>query len=910
MNKLFQKLLTDTSKTIKEVTAPEILTDDGDAYSTLSKPTVLLEARCFNDKQINERKCRQLLARLVYLINQGEKFTESESTNLFFSITKLFQSENNDLRRMIYLIIREMAHESSIYIITASLTKDMNSKVDLFRMNALRLTPIIIEPQYLIQSERYIKQAIIDKNPAIACSALMAGVHLYPQNAEFVKKWTNEIQEKLNTQSPATHYHALILMREIRKQDKNSFLKILVNLSKDGGSNGIAAVQLIRFIREFVLSGELDSQNERAFVDFLNKQLHKSSDMVVFEAAKTLCEFKSLPNKELASTISVLNLFLNSASSINKFAALRIINKLISNPARISLITNNTEIENLLRDNNKSLSAFAISILLKVSKEESVEQLLGQIQEYISEASDEFKIDIVSSVKALAKKHPKKYKIIINFLASCLKNEGQYEFKSAVVSCLESVIQEIPESKELGLFTLVEFIEDCQYSVLQIQIMNLLAREASNILYPAKFVRLINNRVVLENADIRAAAVTTLGKFALEKHQLIPDVRAIISQALEDTDNEVRGRALYYIEEMDKIEQGESTKLSALKLSQDEVDQIEVFLQQNLSNLQRSSDPEALDITNIVNFIKENNIQITAKKEPAKKRGVQESAVELDNAAVAERAPTENAQFKKYQQMFSSSPHFEDIGQLRMVHDEKLITDAKAEYPVKLRKIFFDDYMVLEFSVSNALENSALSAVTVDLQFDSELLKTVQVLSINQIKTGESASIFVTLAKHPEYKIVTVSISSFLKFKITEFAADGKTKQAEYDDEYQLDDFQITVADYIQPVALPVDRSFDSVWKSLQGTEQDASYQLEYKTLDAAIKGLIKHFGMNVCDNSDVINMENKVHSLKLSGLYLGHEELLLNALIGFQPDRGCLMKLKAKSPDEALTASILECVN
>jgi len=59
---------------------------------------------------------------------------------------------------MIYLIIREMRHEYSIYIITASLTKDMNSKVDLFRMNALRLTPIVIEPQYLIQSERYIKQ--------------------------------------------------------------------------------------------------------------------------------------------------------------------------------------------------------------------------------------------------------------------------------------------------------------------------------------------------------------------------------------------------------------------------------------------------------------------------------------------------------------------------------------------------------------------------------------------------------------------------------------------------------------------------------------------------------------------------------------------------------------------------------
>jgi len=50
-----------------------------------------------------------------------------------------------------------MQHEPSIYIITESLRKDMNDKVDLFRMNALRLAPVILESQYLIQSERYIK---------------------------------------------------------------------------------------------------------------------------------------------------------------------------------------------------------------------------------------------------------------------------------------------------------------------------------------------------------------------------------------------------------------------------------------------------------------------------------------------------------------------------------------------------------------------------------------------------------------------------------------------------------------------------------------------------------------------------------------------------------------------------------
>ena len=33
--------------------------------------------------------------------------------------------------------------------------------------------------------------------------------------------------EKLSSKSSTTHYHALILLKEIKKQDKNSFLKVI-----------------------------------------------------------------------------------------------------------------------------------------------------------------------------------------------------------------------------------------------------------------------------------------------------------------------------------------------------------------------------------------------------------------------------------------------------------------------------------------------------------------------------------------------------------------------------------------------------------------------------------------------------------------------------------------------------------
>jgi coatomer protein complex subunit gamma len=64
--------------------------DEGDILKTITKNGVLMESRTFNDSQLIPKRCRSLLAKIVYLINQGEKFSESESTTLFFSITKLF----------------------------------------------------------------------------------------------------------------------------------------------------------------------------------------------------------------------------------------------------------------------------------------------------------------------------------------------------------------------------------------------------------------------------------------------------------------------------------------------------------------------------------------------------------------------------------------------------------------------------------------------------------------------------------------------------------------------------------------------------------------------------------------------------------------------------------------------------
>jgi coatomer protein complex subunit gamma len=120
-------------------------------FQGLDKATVLQETKIFSDANIvtkHPKKCCQLITKLLHILTQGEPFTSTETTDVFFGVTKLFQSKDANLRRMMYLFIKEVAEATAadeVIIVTQSLTKDMSSDVDLYRANAIRVLCRIID---------------------------------------------------------------------------------------------------------------------------------------------------------------------------------------------------------------------------------------------------------------------------------------------------------------------------------------------------------------------------------------------------------------------------------------------------------------------------------------------------------------------------------------------------------------------------------------------------------------------------------------------------------------------------------------------------------------------------------------------------------------------------------------------
>jgi coatomer protein complex subunit gamma len=97
--------------------------------------------------------------------------------------------------------------------------------------------------------ERFIKQSIVDRNPAVAAAALVSSLHMFGLNKEVVKRyrralmvcpilttlhtydhnyrWANEVQEAISSKGPSAQYQALGLLYLMRSHDKIALIKMV-----------------------------------------------------------------------------------------------------------------------------------------------------------------------------------------------------------------------------------------------------------------------------------------------------------------------------------------------------------------------------------------------------------------------------------------------------------------------------------------------------------------------------------------------------------------------------------------------------------------------------------------------------------------------------------------------------------
>nr|XP_023895673.1 coatomer subunit gamma [Quercus suber]POE57117.1 coatomer subunit gamma [Quercus suber] len=871
--------------------------DDEAEYSPflgIEKGAVLQEARVFNDPQLDPRRCSQVITKLLYLLNQGESFTKVEATEVFFAVTKLFQSRDIGLRRMVYLMIKELSPSADeVIIVTSSLMKDMNSKTDMYRANAIRVLCRITDGTLLTQIERYLKQAIVDKNPVVASAALVSGIHLLQTNPEIVKRWSNEVQEAVQSRAALVQFHALALLHQIRQNDRLAVSKLVTSLTRGTVRSPLAQCLLIRYTSQVIRESGSTQTGDRPFYDFLEGCLRHKAEMVIFEAARAITELNGVTSRELTPAITVLQLFLSSSKPVLRFAAVRTLNKVaMTHPMAVTNC--NIDMESLISDQNRSIATLAITTLLKTGNESSVDRLMKQITNFMSDIADEFKIVVVEAIRSLCLKFPLKYRSLMNFLSNILREEGGFEYKKAIVDSIVILIRDIPDAKESGLLHLCEFIEDCEFTYLSTQILHFLGIEGPKTSDPSKYIRYIYNRVHLENATVRASAVSTLAKFGALVDSLKPRIFVLLRRCLFDSDDEVRDRATLYINTLG----GDGSVVETDKDVKDflfgSLDLPLVNLETSLKTYEPSEEP--FDINSVPKEIKSQ--PLAEKKAPGKKpTGL--------GAPPAAPISTVDA----YEKLLSSITEFANFGKLFKSSAPVELTEAETEYSVNAVKHIFDSNVVFQYNCTNTIPDQLLENVTVIVD-SSEAEELAEVLSkpIRSLPYDTPGQTFVAFEK-PEGVPAVGKFSNMLKFIVKEVdPTTGETEDDGVEDEYQLEDLEVVAADYMLKVGVS---NFRNAWESMgDDFERVDEYGLgPRESLAEAVSAVINLLGMQPCEGTEAVPNNSRSHTCLLSGVYIGNVRVLARISFGVDGPKDVAMKLAVRSEDEGVSDAIHEIV-
>ena len=896
-------------------------------FDSLRKDLTLQSASIFNEKNIQNEQCIEILINLIYLLNKGEKFTEKEKESIFFSTTKLLHSANPILRRVIFLFVKHLNWWQSSFILTGSLITELNGDDDLIKPNCFRLLGEITDASSVNVVDRLLREAINNKNHEVASSALCCTLFMTLKGLPIAKQWINEISEKLSSSLSEENlltFHTLLLLREIKKNDKLFLIKTFSRIVENSGFRNhrsqFAICQLIRYITELMKKGDLEQNVKDIFNRYLEVCLYNIEESIKIEAARSVMQIPNVKASLKKTTISVLCDLISSSKKIVRFAAMRTLDKNIeSDLAQNIAVDIFLELEKIIEDNgtNSSIKSYAFSIFLKISKGLSdyrLEKMFKTFIEQYSKFKEDFKTKLINISRNISRSNTSKNKLYYNFFCSLFKLDAGPQTKLEILEALIWFIYNDKELKMQSLLFLIESIFDCQYDVLKIKILNLLGKESDLVNNKTKLIRYIYNQIILETPMVRASAISALGEIGFKEKNFRKIIISLIENCLNDDDNEVRERAFMISKALKAIQEEKKEEEQLVNfvfpkkvknpspIEELNIDIIQTVLNTEKENLLKSEDI-CQELFNILNDTEKISEILIKEKEKTKKKEKKEKKKNIDIEEEKEISSDD----------YSSTMFSKIYGVPKIFTPYKKLTDQSAEYLTKYRKIIHDKIVVLDIEITNTIEFQIINDVSIEVDnltsngFDFD--KT-EIIPIKSLKTNESGHLYFKLLKEKDSIYSNCSFNCTLKFDLQELDVKGNPHGIAVKETYKLDKkVEVSYADYYMKNKKVNADNFAQFWEQAQNSgyeKVEEKIGLPYNSIKNAGIKFSEIIGLEPLNNIEQI--DSKVKKYEFVYAYVNHFEnlLFIKFQVFFNAQNKCLSIVIILSQDPSVPELIV----
>ena len=85
-----------------------------------------------------------------------------------------------------------------------------------------------------------------------------------------MRRWSNEIQEAINSSHPMVQFHALSLLHQIRQSDRLAVSKLVTQLTKSNIRSPLAQCSIIRYVSQVGITINVCKFYEKLFPGHLS----------------------------------------------------------------------------------------------------------------------------------------------------------------------------------------------------------------------------------------------------------------------------------------------------------------------------------------------------------------------------------------------------------------------------------------------------------------------------------------------------------------------------------------------------------------------------------------------------------------------------------------------------------------
>lgn len=393
----------------------------------------------------------------------------------------------------------------------------------------------------------------------------MAILALAQHSKESVKKIASESFSLITSTTSICQYHASVLAFFIRDADRNSLLKLIKDiLYSTSGANFLASAFALK-IYHYIVEKDGDKFVSTPHIDlrpFL--RLKGKFEAISLQACKIILSAPNLFVSEMSFAISALKSMLSSKNSIVKFSALKAISEYANNPL-LDCSSFKVELEGIIsEESNKLISSIAIAILLKNGDESSIEILLTKLFDFSNSGAlitDDFRINILNALVELCSRYPRRSKLILDYLGKSIRDEGGFIYKKSAILAISDLMKIHEKIRDNAFTHITEFIEDSSDSELTILAISVLGNadffKNVSLSTLSLTIRCVANRIILEESNVRVAAIVCLAKIAFcikfdmnnASKKFYHSIIQIISNCIFEfsDDNNTRNTAIFYL---------------------------------------------------------------------------------------------------------------------------------------------------------------------------------------------------------------------------------------------------------------------------------------------------------------------------------------------------------------------------